>query len=161
MRAIFIIGCFAIGAAAAFYCQPYVKDNSDAVLIVTTVFTVFAGFLVAIITILGDPSLVPSGSWRLVESRRESIEHRIIWHIYLFGLYLVTIGLIFVSSIIKKAPNEIVSMDWKVWIDRAYLFFGVGSFLLSFALPFALHKLQMDRLDREIERRRREAGIQS
>ena len=83
MRAIFIFGCFVIGAVAAYYRQPYVRENSDAVLIVTTVFTVFAGFLVAIITILGDPSLVPEGSWRLVEQRRESIHNRIISHIYL------------------------------------------------------------------------------
>jgi hypothetical protein len=150
-----------VGAVAAFYCQPYVKENSDALLIVTTVFTVFAGFLVAIITILGDPSLVPDGTWRAAESRRENIEHRIIWHIWLFVLYLSTIGLIFISAVVKKAPDDVVSLDWKVWIDRAYLFVGVSSFLLSFALPFAMRKIQMDRLDREIERRRRRDGIQS
>ena len=158
-RIAFFVICAISATAVAFYAQPYASDNSDLILVVTTVFTVFAGFLVAIITVLGDPSLVPSGSWQIVENRREAIEQRIIWHIYLFVLYLITIALIFFSVILKKVPNSVVSADHKAWIDRAYLFFGVFSFLLSFGLPYALHKIQMSRLDEETERRRREAGI--
>jgi hypothetical protein len=158
-RAIFIAICLVLSAAAADLAQPYSINNSDLVLVVTTVFTVFAGFLVAIITILGDPSLVPSGSWRNVENRRDNIEQRIVWHIALFGLYLLTIAFIFVSVILEKVPTSIVSDEFKAWIDRGHLFFGVFSFLASFGLPFALHKLQMSRLDEETERRRRAEGI--
>jgi hypothetical protein len=156
---LFLCFCLAVAGIAAWYAQPYVGDNSDVVLVVTTVFTVFAGFLVAIITILGDPSLVPPGSWQIIENRREMIEQRIIWHIYLLILYLVTIALIFTSVILRKVPVGIVSEAAKAWIDRAYLFFGIFSFLLSFALPSALHRTQMNRLNEETERRRKAVGL--
>ena len=151
----FIFLCFVLGSVSAYYGQPYVHDNADALLIIITVFTVFAGFLVAIITILGDPAMMPKGSWRLIETRRTPEENRIIRHISLFVLYLVTIALLFVGSILKKVPDAVLSENWKVWIDRAYLFFGVSSFLMTFALPRSLHRMQMERLDREIEKRRK------
>ena len=62
MRIFFLVTCLIVAALVAYFAQPYAEDNSDLILVVTTVFTVFAGFLVAIITILGDPSLVPTGN---------------------------------------------------------------------------------------------------
>jgi hypothetical protein len=159
MRSLFICICVVIGAVVAYYAQPYVHDNADVVLIVTTIFTVFAGFLVAIITILGDPSLVPGGDWKIAENRRKNIESTLMWHNYLFAMYLITLALIFSSAVIKNVPVAIIPEIVKVWIDRGYLFFGASSFMLSFALPFALQRIQMRRLDHEIDRRRREAGI--
>jgi hypothetical protein len=158
-RFVFTFVCFVIASAVSYFAQPYAAGNSDLILVVTTVFTVFAGFLVAIITVLGDPSLVPGDSWRSVESRRDNIEQHILWHSYLFLAYLITIALIFVSVLVHKVPCEIISDGAKVWIDRGYLFFGVFSFLMSFALPFSLREIQMRRLDEETEQRRRKAGI--
>jgi hypothetical protein len=158
-RIVFTGVCFGMAIFVAYWAQPYTDNNTDIVLFVTTVFTVFAGFLVAIITILGDPSLVPGGSWRNVEARRDGIEQRIVLHIYLFVFYLITIAFIFVSVIFEKVPNSVISEDIKAWVVRGYLFFGVFAFLLSFALPFALHRIQMSRLDEETERRRRADGI--
>jgi hypothetical protein len=55
-RIFFVAVCFTVGGFAAVYAQPYVHDNADALLVITTVFAVFAGFMVAIISILGDLS---------------------------------------------------------------------------------------------------------
>ncbi len=159
MRALFVIVCLALGGVAAYFGQPFAHDNTDVLTIVITVMTVFAGFLVAIITILGDPSMIPSGSWRVAELRRDNIESRLITHIWLFVFYLIAIGLLFVGALLNKAPESIVSLTWKVWIERSYLFFGVSSFLLTLGLPIALLKFQLSRIDTEIERRRCEAGI--
>jgi hypothetical protein len=149
-----------MAALASWEAQPYAENNSDLILVVTTVFTVFAGFLVAIITFLGDPSFVPSGSWRKIEGRRNLMEQRLTRHIVLFMMYLMTIALIFVSVIVAKIPNNTINPSVKIWIDRGYLFFGVFSFLLSFWLPFALHSFQMSRLDEETERRRKAENIE-
>lgn len=46
-----------------------------------------------------------------------------------------------------------VSECVKLWFERSYLFFGIFSFLLTFALPSMLFKMQMGRLDAEISRR--------
>ena len=43
------------------------NDNSDAKTTIVTVLTVLAGFMIAIITVLGDPASIPDGSWRMVE----------------------------------------------------------------------------------------------
>ena len=159
-RIFFIIACIILGAIGSYFSQPYMTKNADAVLIIITVFTVFAGFLVAIITIIGDPIMIPEGSWRLAEGGREKMEHRLVWHIVLFILYLITIGLLFTGTILEKAIED-HHLFLKVWIERTYLFMAITSFLLTFALPAALLEMQRARYDAEIERRRRDAGIHS
>jgi hypothetical protein len=159
MRALFISACLICGGFAAYYGQPLAHENADSLLIIITVMTVFAGFLVAIITILGDPAMIPAGSWRVAELRRNSIEARLITHIWLFIFYLISIGFLFTGALLNKAPDAVVSMEWKIWIERLYLFFGVSAFLFTFGLPIALLKFQIGRIDAEIERRRHDAGI--
>jgi hypothetical protein len=157
IRAFFILACLALGAVGAYYAQPYMHHNADAVLIIVTVFTVFAGFLIAIITIIGDPIMIPEGSWRIAEGGRDRMERRLVWHIVLFVLYLVTIGLLFTGVILDKALNEHDGL--KMWIERAYLFVGIASFFFTFALPAAQLEKQRARYDAETERRRRAARI--
>lgn len=122
-------------------------------------YTVLAGFLVAIIAVLGDPMLIPAGSWQTAENNRQKIESRLIRYSYLFILYLVTIAIIFVGVLLKDAPESIIPMTGKMWIARAYLFFGVGAFMFSLALPKTLILIQRARVDEEIERRRKAEGI--
>lgn len=159
-RPIFIALSVTVGAVGADYAQPYIDPNSDVVLIVITVFTVFAGFLVAIIAILGDPLLLPEGSWRAAEARRDTVERRLIWHSWLFTCYLMTIALLFVGAVLAKAPLAKNHLWIKEWIERAYLFVGITSFLLSFALPWTLMVIQRRRVDAEIEQRRQDQGVQ-
>jgi hypothetical protein len=157
MRVLFIVACLVGAVVAAYYGQPYVEHNADATLVIITVLSVFAGFLVAIITIIGDPSMMPHGSWRSAEVQRGNVESRLIRHTWLFILYLVGIGLLFIGTLLHKSPNA--SPELKKWVEYLYLFFGVFAFLLTAALPGSLLKLQMRRLDSEIERRRRDANI--
>ena len=160
MKHIFFVAfCCLIGALAAYYVQPYAQSNSDLTLIIITVFTVFAGFLIAIITIIGDPIMIPEGSWRIPELHRDRMEAMLFWHIVLFCLYLLTIGLLFVGVILERALDH--HNLWRLWIERAYLFLGVTSFLLTFLLPSSLLRTQRARYDAETERRRRQAGIGS
>ncbi len=158
-RIILIVGCMVAGGLAAYYGQPYAHQNSDVVTVMITVMTVFAGFLVAIRAVMGDPALLPEGSWRVVEHRREGIEHRLIIHWWLFVLYLVAIGLLFVGVLLDKAPDTTVSEAWKIWIERLYLFFGTTSFLLTFGLPKSIWQLQIAKVDAEEAKRRSQAGL--
>ena len=146
-----------VGLVSAYYAQPYADKNQDLISILITVFTVFAGFLIAIIAIVGDPVMIPDGSWRIAEGGRDRMQYRLTLYTALFALYLVAIGLLFVGVILEKAFAD--DNVWKIWIERAYLFIGVTSFLFTFALPGALLEMQSARYDAEIERRRRKAGI--
>lgn len=69
-----------LGAVGSYFAAPFAYDNREAVGIFVTVYSVFAGFLVAVIAILGDPALLPSGSWQKAENHREAIENRLIRH---------------------------------------------------------------------------------
>jgi len=149
--------CAAIAAAAAYYGEPLVRKNTDAILILTTVFTVFAGFLVAIIVILGDPGLAPDGSWRVVEVRRDSVESQLIVHVWLFIAYLLSIGFLFAGVLVREADT--VPEFVKVWVDRTYLFLGVLSFLMTFGLAKSMIRFQLARYDAEIKRRRESVGL--
>lgn len=157
IRIIVFAICAAISSAAACYGEPLVRHNTDAILILTTVFTVFAGFLVAVITVLGDPALLPEGSWRVVEGRRDGIERGLILHVSLFVSYLLAIGILFAGIIVRDADG--VSEVVKIWIGRAYLFVGVMSFLFTFGLAKSMLSFQMARLDAEGKRRRKAAGL--
>jgi hypothetical protein len=158
-RPILIVANLGCSWVAAYYGEQIVKNNSDAILILVTVITVFAGFLVAIITVLGDPALIPTGSWRVAENRREKIEYALIRHTWLFVFYLITIAALFVGAVAKGAPSSLISDFIKIWLTRVYLFFGVASFLFTFGLAGALLEYQMQRYDAEIEHRRSKVGI--
>lgn len=144
----------AISGAAAIYGQPFVHGNSEAISIIVTMFSVLAGFLVAIIAIVGDPGLLAPGSWRTAELQRSRIVDRLVRHKWLFYLYLITLTFIFASVLIPDSFPKIV-----LWIERVYLFAGVLAFLCSYLLPSALMKIQQERIDSIIEHRRRAAGV--
>jgi hypothetical protein len=159
MRALYIAFCFVVGALTSYLAAPFIYGNSDAVNIFVTVYTVFAGFLVAVIAILGDPTLLPPGSWRAAENHRDEMENRLIRQTWLFSLYLGTIGLIFVGALLKDAPTSVIPAWVKHTITHIHLGLGVAAFLLSLALPRMLMQLQRTRVDAEIEKRRSEEGI--
>ena len=129
--------------------QPLIHDNVQAVDVIVTVFSVLAGFLVAIIAIVGDPVLLPPGTWRAAELERKKLDSRLIRHRWLFTLYLITLGLIFFALLLKDKHACVV-----LWLERGFLFFGVFAFVLSLTLPGSLMKVQRERIDAVIEHRR-------
>lgn len=158
-RIVFLFVSGMLSGVAAYYGQPLVHCNTDAITILITVMTVFAGFLVAIIAILGDPSMLPDGSWRAAEMSHPAVYNKVVTYAWLFRLYLVAIAFLFAGALIDKAQNAVVPAIWKIWIERSYLFFGVFSFLCTVTLPGTLGRLQMARVEAEIDRRRKVDGI--
>ena len=88
--------------------QPYINQNSKAVDLIVTVFSILAGFLVAIITIIGDPSALYPGSWRIAFYQKDQIMTRLNRHKILFHAYLLTLALIFISYIIENLDRKSV-----------------------------------------------------
>jgi hypothetical protein len=150
----FGILAFILAVIISYYGQPLIHNNSQAISLITTVFSVLAGFLVAIIAITGDPALLPPGSWRAAEMERENILKRLTRHKWLFILYLVTLCFIFVSLLLQREFPQI-----NIWFERVYLFFGVLAFTLSLRLPSVLTKIHQERIDCVIEHRRAQDKI--
>ena len=152
-----VVLCAILGGIAAYFVQPFIEENSDIVIIVVTVFSVFAGFLIATIAIIGDPRMIHEGSWRIAEAGRDKIRRRLAWHVCLLFFYLITIALLFAGVVLEKALPE--GGKIKAAVEWSYLFFGITGFLLTFALPVGLRKMQQEMYDAEIERRRQQEGI--
>lgn len=145
-----------LAGLSAFLGQPLIHGNEQAVDVIVTVFSVLAGFLVAIIAIVGDPVLLPPGTWRAAELERSKLHRRLIRHKWLFTLYLITLGLVFFALLLKDKDPSLV-----LWLERGFLFFGVFAFVLSLALPSSLMKVQRERIDAVIEHRRKEDNVQN
>ena len=139
----------AFGCFAGWFGQPWIHDNDRAINIIVTMFSILAGFLVAIMTIVGDPSSFGRRGWKSHELGQKAVFQRLARQKWLFGLYLITLGLIFVESLISKA-YPIVG----IWMERLYLGLSVTAFLISLRLPGVLMKIQMERHDEAIEAKR-------
>lgn len=139
---------------ASHFGQPLVHGNQDAINVIVTVFSILAGFLVAVITLVGDPKSLPSGSWQVARLGSDLTYNRLIRHKWLFKGYLITLFLIFASIVAKnKFPAT------QVVLEYIYMFFSAISSFLSFKLPSALMELQKERIEHEIEERRKNEGI--
>ena len=107
----FALAIILYSGAGAYWGQPLIHGNDNAVNIIVTVFSVLAGFLVAIITIIGDPSSLPSGGWQRARLGSEALYNRLTRHRLLFTMYLITLLFIFIASLVK---GKIENVD--IWV---------------------------------------------
>lgn len=153
-RCLFFVFAASLSIAAFLWGHPFIHDNKEAVTIIVTVFSVLAGFLVGLMALTADPSkLAARGSWKFLELNRPAVRQRLTRQLWMFELYLVTLALIFLSTLCKEMDELLV------WIERTYMAFTVLSFLLSFRLPWTLARMQMDHYDEALEQLRKEAGL--
>ncbi|MBI9020432.1 MAG: hypothetical protein JEZ10_04160 [Verrucomicrobia bacterium] len=149
----FVVFAALLGCAGSYFGQPLIHGNDQAVGIIVTVYSILAGFLVAIIAIVGDPLLIPSGSWRIAEGSRKKTIQRLTRHKHLFYIYLLSLAFAFAAALLKDECPRCT-----VWMERIYLFLSIFAFALSLCLPSALMRLQQERLDHIIEDRRNRSG---
>lgn len=142
-RTVVLLLMAAVSIVAGYFAQPLVAGNQAVISIVVTVFSILAGFLVAVITLLGDPR---GEGWKALQLGKRELEARLRRHRFLFYLYLATLGLALATLLV---PPEYVSV--KVWFERFFVGFTVFVFLASFSLPSALSRLQMEKYVAELD----------
>src|SRR5690554_6739935 len=95
------IGFFTVtvlaSGVAGWYGQPFIHGNSDASSVIVNVFSILAGFLVTIMTLLGEPGAVRGRTYRADVVRRGNFYRRLVRHKWLFIAYLCVLGLIFIT----------------------------------------------------------------
>jgi hypothetical protein len=143
----------ALGSAGGYFGQPWIHNNDRAINVVVVSFSILAGFLVAIMTIVGDPTIFGRRSWRVHEHARVAIYRQLMRQRWLFMLYLTTLSAIFIESLIPTSWCAVSR-----WIERIYLGLAIGAFVISFRLPGTLMRIQMARHDVAIDSRRHAAG---
>ncbi|WP_430254212.1 hypothetical protein [Neorhizobium sp. DAR64872/K0K18] len=117
---------------------------------IAVVFSILAASLFAVVSIVGDPGMLPSGSTSAAWVNARDLQKQLHRFNGLFFLYLITLGLLVVSEVIESSKWE----KW-YWVTDVYAGLAIGGFLLSFALPFDFMALQRRRLEQEIEMRSR------
>jgi hypothetical protein len=141
------------GALAGFFGGCLIHDNHDAVEVIVTVFPILAGFLVAIMTIVGDPSVFGGRSWRAAELAMDPTYRSLVRQKWLFLLYLITVAGVFAAALLKKKWPMTTEI-----IERVYFGLAVGAFVLSLSLPGSLMRIQLERHEAMIARRRSGRG---
>ena len=142
------------GCIGSYFAKPLVEGNQDAINVIVTVFSILAGFLIAVITLVGDPKSLPSGGWQSARIGSDLTYNRLTRQKWLFYIYLIALVLIFASMLIKGKFKDVNDL-----IEYVYLFFATVAFALSFKLPSTLMELQRERIEQEISQRRRAEGI--
>jgi len=153
-RTAFITFALIAGCISGWFGQPYIHGNERAISVIVNVFSVLAGFLVAVMSIMGDPTGFVARSWRFAEMARPSVYAKLLRQKYLFILYLLVLSLITIESLIEKQFPATATV-----LEQIYFGAAVAAFILSLGLPSALMRIQMDRHNEMIEIRRRSAGI--
>lgn len=150
------IGRFAaiifISAVVGWYGQPYVHGNAEARGVLVNVFSVLAGFLITVMTLLGEPGMYRGRTWRSDAVKRSNVYQRLVRHKWLFISYLTVLALVFVTTIVaKRGPN---SREVE-WLEGFYLGVATFAFIYSIMLPSRLLNLQLARFDELVESRRK------
>jgi len=141
----------AMSAWVGWQVQPWMHGNEEARSIIVNVFSFLAGFLMTVMTLLGEPGLVRGRTWRSDAVKRPNLVRRLTRHKWLFVSYLAVLALAFMAAlVIRHAPDS----PLVVHLERWYLGCAVFAFIYSVLLPFRLQRLQLERFDELVEARR-------
>ena len=146
------VAAVSISAGIGYYGQPFVHGNDEARGVIVNVFSILAGFLITVMTLLGEPGLFRGRTWRSDAVRRSNVYQRLVRHKWLFITYLLVLGLVFVTTVVaKKYPEDIAVIR----LERVYLGLSTLAFILSLMLPSRLMNLQLARFDELVESRKK------
>lgn len=112
-------------------------------------FSILAASLFAVVSIVGDPSMLLSNSWKGAWTKAKLIQVRLLKLIYLFVVYLVVLFLLVVTEIVE----HLQLVHW-YFIHDVFAFLVSFAFLLSLRLPFEIKEIQIERMENEIAARK-------
>lgn len=145
-----------ISSLVSFLGKDSISGNQDALSLLINFYSILTGVLVAIITIIGDPSeILNSRNWREAFYKTKEPSSQLIKTCCLFYCYLITLLLIFINFIIPLKNYENI----KSAIEYSYTFFASIALIWSFNLPIMLVKYQQSKLDNAVKEKRKMDGL--
>lgn len=149
LRILKLAGAASISAYVGYRFQPMVSNNPNAVNTVVTIFSILAGFLIAVITFIAEPTLQQAKNWEELQLMKDTVRRKLFRQKVLFFLYLLTLG---TAIAMFLTPAELT--DILRWLRTAFLSLATFVFLASFSLPGSLMKIQMERYEAALEKSR-------
>lgn len=142
---------FALAASSAFsyFAQPRYHSNGNALTVLTTIFSIMAGFLIAVMAIVSDDRVLRGPTWRHDTAHLEFVKRDLLRHRMMFSLYLSVLCLAFVGAMSVPQGSELAT-----WLERVLLFLACFAMLWSFRLPSYLARRHLSRLDQLLKERR-------
>lgn len=142
--------CFTIVAAfLAWKGQPFVHANEKAIDIIINVFSILAGFLIAILTLFSDMRFDESANWRKLELQEAVQQQKNGKHSLLFFAYLFVLVVVFLVVLLTgQANSSLKDSQAVIYLERSYLFLAVLSVIYSLSLPSNLLKIRKQEFDR-------------
>jgi hypothetical protein len=130
-----------LSVLVAYKFQPLIHHNTDALNTIVTVFSILAGFLVAVITIVGDGVLIGKASWRKDDAAINGVKRRLTRHKVMFQVYLSVLAMVFVIQLYGKNGPGIPLCE------SVMLFLATFAFIGSLTMPGQLFKERMKKLE--------------
>ncbi len=156
-RITFIIAGVVLFVALLLFGPPPAGQNSDfALRMLANALSILAGFLIAVIVMLGDPRSLYRGNWRIASAHQREIRHALNRAALLFCIYLVVIAFIFAASLLEAYTSATICSRW---MKHIALSAGGTALFWSFALPLMIRKAQLNRLDEEVQDRKRQSSL--
>ncbi|WP_125182696.1 hypothetical protein [Minwuia thermotolerans] len=149
-RIIYFFASLTVSVLAGYYWGDELRLSEKPSEYIGVTFSILAATLFAVISIVGDPSMLIPGNWRVAHENAKDIQKEIHSFNFLFILYILVLGLLVVTEII-----EFASWDSYYFVFNIFAGISTFAFLASFGLPFSLTRIQRDRLNQEIRNRRR------
>lgn len=125
--------------------QPMVAHNTNAVNTVVTIFSILAGFLIAVIALIAEPTLKQAKNWQELQMMKRTVQRKLFRQKILFFLYLITLGIALGTFLVPDTQKEL-----REWLETAFLGLATFVFLASFDLPGSLMRIQMERYEAEM-----------
>lgn len=154
-RLIIFGGGAALSGAASYLLSPSLAQSNDALAAAAGVSATFAGFIIAVLTILGDASALLPGSWRVASIQTREIAGRFQRLQFIFYIFL---GATFSSILMLTVITE--NMPWIKWAAYLNGFLICYAFFTSFELPKALRSIHRERTAAIVESRKNPADQQ-
>lgn len=152
-RAWYIIGTLILSLLAAYWGGMLLKGSDAARDGLINLFAILAGVLVAVISIIGDPSMLLPGNWRVGSEHADEMQKRIARFSHLFLIYIISLVLLVLGAVVKDA--QLVKLDA---VFPALTFFCAWGALLSIPLPYCLMAIQKERMKEEIKNRKKKGS---
>lgn len=130
--------------------QPLIHGNEKAVDLIVNVFSILAGFLVAIMTLFSDFSINNETNWRKVTLKKHTISVQAAKNKNLFYCYLLVLIFVFISVLLSGSAVEWHKEVVK-YVEFIYLFLACVALCYSLFLPNNIRRHQEERLNAKLK----------
>lgn len=148
-RLMIFVGGAGLSALAAWRLGPSLAASVDALAAAAGVCATFAGFIIAVLTILGDATALLPGSWRIASIQTREIASRFRRLQFIFSVFL---GASFSSILMLAVHGQ--KQEWVVGAAYLNCFLVVYAFFASLELPKSLRSIHRERTAAVIESRK-------